>query len=205
MTIPSRAAYQVTSDTDPPRYVPGYWYTMMPTTALAAGTTGINSLRLMPWMVRNRVRVSALGVRVTTGAAGLMQMGIYRANATTLDPMNQPVCTTGDIDISVAQNVNGAVLGGPITIGPGLHWVGTNNNIGGLVMQGFPNAGPGLAVLTGAPTQNGVSGAATTATLLKFCQTPSTVPYGTWPDANACVWSTLATGAVFIGQFQVAS
>jgi hypothetical protein len=199
--IPSRAAYQVTSDTDPPRYAPGYWYTIAPTTAAAAGTATVNVIRAYPWVVRSRVRVQALGVRITTGAAGLMQLAIYRANASTLNPMGQAMANTNDIDVSVAQNVNGALVQSIVTLGPGLHWMCSWTNIG-CSFQGNPLANTSGGVLSGASTQALLDSATTTVGISKLVSQT----YGSfWPNADGLPWADAGTANTFLGQFQVAS
>jgi hypothetical protein len=200
--IPSRAAYQVTSDTDPPRYAPGYWYTIAPTTAVASVAHSANAVRAWPWMVRGRVRIQALGIRVTTGVAGLAQFAVYRANAATLNPQGSVLANTGDVDVSVAQNVNGALAQGIVTLGPGLHWWCSNTNVA-VLLQGIPAGFVSAGVHGGAATQALISATATAALFMK--QGTPAPTYGTWPDANAMTWSEATSTQSILGQFQVAS
>jgi hypothetical protein len=201
MSIPSRAAYQVTSDTDPPRYAPGCWYTTLPVVAAAASASSANALRAYPWVVRSRVRIQALGARVTTGAAGLAQLAIYRANSATLNPMGIPLANTGDIDVSGTGNVNGALVQGIVTINPGLHYFAYWTNIG-VTWQGSPLSYTPAAVIFGGPSQTVIAAAATTSAVLKSAG----ATYGSaWPNADQLTWAEAGSSQTFLGQFQVAT
>jgi hypothetical protein len=201
--IPSRAAYQVTSDTDPPRYALGYWYTIAPTAAGASASAAtVNFIRAYPWVVRARVRIQSLGVRITTGVAGLMQFGIYRANAATLNPMGDAMAYTGDIDVSAAQNVSGPLVQGIVTVAPGLHWFCYWTNCA-CTLQGSTNANTHGAIISGAATQAALNTGVTTITVSKVLTGQT---YGLpWPNGTQPNWQDLGSSNSCLGQFQVAS
>jgi hypothetical protein len=184
-------------------YRRGYWYLAGDETMLviAGGTINANQFRLYPFRIRSLVQIVNLGTRITFGAAGLMQLAIYPASKRTLQPEGLPVAATGDIDITTAQNVFGAVIGGSAILPRGVYWGASLTNIAGVIAQTGGATCSHAGALVGASTQDILTNTATSATPIRF---NGSVPYGTWPDCTKVALSDIANGAYALLQFQVA-
>jgi len=188
MGINAREQFQTVTNEDERgfEYTKGLWYLAAPDVSgiLQAGNTlGLNSLRLHPFLIRSGVMISKLGTQIGTGAAGSIQLGIYRANLQNLWPENTPVMVTGDIDASAAANVNGDVVGGPMRLEKGLYWAGVNCSIGGVVGQSFGAATTFYGNLIGSANPDIIASAAAVSAAVLILG-GGTVTYGTWPDLS---------------------
>jgi len=110
------------------------WYTSPNTgTALATATLTANVLRAMPFIVEKTTTIDQMAINVTTAAAGLARIGIYRDNGN-----NYPgalVVETTQIDTGTT-GVKTATGGLPVTLEPGLYWLAIVTNAGP-VIRGF--------------------------------------------------------------------
>src|SRR3569833_3350937 len=114
-----------------PIYVAGNWYTgLMPSeSSIAVGAVpGANSIRLHPFFVTNTITINALGVRLTTLAAGgNIQCAIYANNAATGRPTGTALASTASITTAATGNVTAAVN---VQLTPGMYWQATNMDNG---------------------------------------------------------------------------
>jgi hypothetical protein len=183
-------------------YRRGYWYIAGDEVMLVSAGAGMpaNGLRAYPFRIRASVQIVALGTRITTGAAGLMQLGIYPASKRTLQPEGLPVAVTGDIDVSAAANVSGAVIGGSALLPRGVYWFAANNNIGALVAQVGGVATNYYGTLVGSASQDIIASGSVNAAAHRF----ASATYGFWPDLSKGTMAETGTSPYALGQFQVA-
>lgn len=127
---------------------PSHYYQCTPATGLSTDSTlGWNVVRVMPFVVPNRVTITRLGAEVTVaGAAGsLFRLGIYADNGNTFP--GALVLDAGTIpgDSATVQELTVSKA-----LKPGLYWVG------GAVQGGSSGTQPTLRTLTGVTAGRGV-------------------------------------------------
>lgn len=187
-------------------YTSGRWYPFADGGVVGAATfSHLSQIRLGIWQVRSRVVVSHLGIRVTTAAAGNIQIAIYRQRETTgsqVAKAGRVLDATGSIDCSGVGNVNGALAGGNLTLSPGFYWLGINADnttirtqtlsLAGRLNEVFSNYCPGDT------QQDDIASSATGAGfVMQVAQA-----FGTWPDITSASQTEQAGQPFF--QFKVA-
>lgn len=176
------------------------WYASNLSGILAAGTAmAVNTVRMVPFIVRETCTISQLGVRITTLGAGSIDLAIYASNPATGLPTGLPLQTAPPIPTN-ATGPFSASLVAPVQLQPGLYWLASNTNNATAVYQNQGAASPFLAHLLGAPTLAGISASATSSiSHLSYAQT-----YGTWPDVTAAT-PTLASTTTYASIFALVS
>jgi len=186
-----------------PIYVAGNWYTgLMPSeSSIAVGAVpGANSIRLHPFFVTNTITINALGVRLTTLAAGgNIQCAIYANNAATGRPTGTALASTASITTAATGNVNAAVN---VQLTPGMYWQATNMDNGTATAVAFSGTSLAGASIIGSATQaNSIAAGPGTFVGLGVSQT-----FGTWPDLTAASFTEqVSVTTIPVVQFKVAS
>lgn len=170
-----------------PGYVSGRWY--LPLYSNGNGTggpPGATTLRMLPFTIRSRVTISDLASHIPGGSAGgLFQAGIYASDPATKKPIGDPVAKTASLSTTTATTVSGPIVGGNVTLQPGLHWMGVLVDNGTAVFRSVGvNSDVRFNVLHGSTT---LANAASTGGFALTFNTATT--YGTWP--------TLTSGSSF--------
>jgi hypothetical protein len=183
-------------------YRRGYWYIAGDETMLVAAGNAMaaNIIRGYPFRIRSLVQIVALGTRITGPQPGLIQLAIYPASKRTLLPEGLPVAVTGDIDVSVAANIFGAIIGGSASLPRGLYWGASNNNIGALQQQSGGLSSSFYGALVGSASQDNIAGTATTAACTRLVSST----YGVWPDLSRVTFTEQPNQSYALLQFQVA-
>jgi hypothetical protein len=172
---------------------------------LAPGAAqGSTAAKGIPVVIYERCTISQLGVRITTAAAGNVQLALYNADQTTLAPTTL-VGNTASISTSSAAAVNAVLSQGNQQIEPGVYWLfgqldstASGNSV---VAQGPNAASPFLGTLMGTPaladlTASGSAGA----TGISITNT-----FGSWGDFTGASYTVLSSAAVFAVAFKVAT
>lgn len=111
-----------------PGYVSGRWYAPTFTTGTqgGGGAPGSSFIRFLPLMIRSRVTISDLAATVTTvSSGGLFQVAYYASDPVTKKPIGNPVAKTASLSTTTATEVSGTIVGGNVTLLPGLYWMST--------------------------------------------------------------------------------
>lgn len=178
-----------------PGFIAGNWY--HPTDQkVAAGTApGVNSIRLLPFMMPAPITISDLGVSISVAdAAGHVQVAFYASDATAHLPTGTAIASTGDIATTPANGeVSATITGGNKTLAPGLYWMAMNTDSATAAIQTLDGGNTQFGYLVGSATISDLSSANTTDNIvLTFAQT-----YNTWPDLTGQTFgkSTTQTSA----------
>lgn len=137
-----------------------------------------NSVRMIKFTVPREITIDGLATYITTlSASGNIQLALYIADATTGDPIGNPVASTGNLSTGSATAVSEA-LGSDVTLGPSDYWMAVNSDNSVAVCKTL-NAGVAqTSFLQGSSTLANAIGNAGNSSLLKtYAHT-----FGTWPD-----------------------
>lgn len=174
------AVWQAMQIADKQGYIVNNWLLPAGLTGLAGAPAapGTGSIRLLPGRLRERLTISALGVRVTTlSVGGNVQAAIYANNPTTGRPTGNALASTASMSTTTATSVNSAVS---VQLEPDLYWWATNSDNGTSVLQSVNAAGVLTGEEIGSTTQGNAMGAGSSITGLSVAQA-----FGTWPDLTA--------------------
>lgn len=184
---------------DHPGYVSGRFYLTLntgatySTAALSSGT-----IRLTPFLIKERVTISEMGVRVTTLAASSnIQAAIYNTHPTTKRPTTL-VGNTASMAGTAAAVVTAAISQGNQTLDPGWYWFAANSDAAPIV-QGAAAGAPAIPSLHGSTTQTTVIGSSGT---LNYLTTTAT--FGTWGDLTSATFTEATNSGAPVGTFKVA-
>lgn len=183
--------------TEHPGYIVNNWYAALDITVAAGANPGIGSIRWHPVFIKQRVTLSALGVRVSTlFSGGLIQAAIYANNAATFRPTGNALASTSSLSTTTAANVNGAIS---LQLEAGFYWMATNMDNATAICTSIVPTNTYISSRLGNPSENALTSGATISGL-------STVQtFGTWPDVTASSFANLATSSVPVVQFKVGS
>lgn len=181
--------------TEQPGYIVNNWYVGISAALSAGANPGIGSIRWHPIFIKERMTISALGVRISTlFSGGLVQAAIYANNSTTFRPTGNALASTSSLSTTTATNVNGAVS---VQLDIGTYWMATNCDNATAI---FSSVGASSTYMTnslgGAETQLGGSGAAQVG--FSTAQT-----FGTWPDATGASFTGVVASSIPVVQFKV--
>lgn len=195
------AVWTLLEFSDHPGYIANNWYVPSPNFQLGTGTTpAVNSIRLYPGYVKERITISNLGIRVIANAAGNVQVAIYANNPVTGRPTGTALVSTASMSAAVATTVSSAAS---VQLEPGLYWFAGNTDTAALTftVPGASTSGA-MGLLIGSATQGNVFGGGSgSLNGLTVAQT-----FGTWPDLTGGSFTELVAAASLIGvEFQVAS
>jgi len=201
----ARGQWHGATDAEDPDYAAGFWYTFHGATGLSAGAVlPANTLRLLPFKLRQLVNISGLGLRISTLAAGgNVQLGIYGANRDTLLPTGIVKAFSPNFATDAAVTLAANLASGPVQFPRGIYWLGVNADAtaGGVVAaQTVAASGQEVANLVGAAALGSILSGALAAL---FCRSVAAT-FGTWPDLTSPTATTeTATTACATGAFLV--
>lgn len=199
----------------PINYVASNWY-MAPLDQLMTGgaTFTANQIYCRLYQFPTTVTIGTVGLNVTTGGGGNIQVAYYSNNAS-----NRPgalLSNTGSISTTTTGNKSGA-LGANIQIGPGGSstgrdvWICVNSDNTTHVLAAYNTQFTGPSVRMGAPTQAGISVAANSIGLDNISCSGANCnggvsTFGTWPALTGSTWTYNTQVSRFpVQQFQVVS
>ena len=175
-------------------YQSGRYYHGLLGTMAAGATIGANSLRLHPVTIKERVTISELGTRVTTGeSAKNLQLAIYASHATTKLPTGVPLGNTASILTTSAGVVTAAIT--PVTLEPGLYWMGAIGDVTTAVFQQYGGATNNISLILGGTVTQIAPGNSASIAFLSFAHT-----FGTFPDLTGQGFA-YGQNSAFVGVF----
>ena len=157
--------------------VAGRYYPISDAPFSLSGGPSANTIYFTPFNIRESTSISALALRLNTGAAsGELQFAVYAASATTGLPAGAPVASTGVLAATAAGVLEGAVT--PVTLAPGLYYFALMGNDVALRWHSVAGScGYSVSHITGAPTAAGLFlSSSSNAVTVSASNT-----YGTWP------------------------
>jgi hypothetical protein len=144
---------------------------------IAGPAMGTGTIRLNPFILRQRCTISQLGVRISTlAASGNIQCALYNAVATTLLPG-----TLIDKTASVSTTSNNVTVAGALgasqQLEPGLYWSAAQcDNVAAAIIN-HSQSEPFISNLIGDPTAGTALGTGVAIAARTVAGT-----FGTWPD-----------------------
>lgn len=157
-------------------YVAGRVYDV--DSCVAAAALVANSIRLVPFVVEERVTLTGLEGRVSTIGSGNIQVAIYAADPTTKLPTGNALASSS----SVSTNTLGVChlpFSSSLQLEPGLYWMASNaDNTTAQMPQWNTGHNNNLSRLIGVADSSFYSAGSTTGQIgYSIAQT-----FGTWPD-----------------------
>lgn len=184
---------------DHPGYVSGRFYpTIAPggtwtTNPITAGFINLHRL-----LIKERVVISQLGARVTSGVASTnVQCAIYNQSPTTKLPTTL-IGNTASMSSAAAAAITAAISQGNQTLDPGFYWYAIQSD-GAPTLVGNPVQPQITAWYHGSTTQTNVINAGGVLNGFTSFQT-----FGAWPDLTAAGPSEAVISIIPIGTFKVA-
>ena len=171
-------------------YVAGRWYIPYGVSSAASGTPpGAGTMRLFPWVNKQRATLAAIGLRVTTvSAGGNAQAALYAAAPGTKSPTGTPLVMTPSMSTATAAAVNVAVS---VQIDPGLYWYATNCDNGTAAFASLSNGSLATQQILGAASEAGVVGITSGSLSFQYSQT-----FGIWPDMTGVTLTEMVSNAI---------
>lgn len=171
---------------DHPGYVSGNWYPSVQTgTASTGANFAANTIRLHPFLLKERATIVDLGARITGAASGgNFQLAVYAMHPTTKLPTGAALTSTASM-LTTATGViaAGALVGGSKQLEAGWYFAAINQDgtAGSLATyQVIANSGTQFSGVLGSPNQAEISSnTAVAGLMLSASQT-----FNTWPDAG---------------------
>lgn len=197
------AKWEKLASADHPGFVAGRWYFPLSGVTLAAGAAiSANSIRMLPFMLKQRITISDLAARVsTTSASGNFQLAIYGSLATTKYPTGNVLAATGNMSTTSSGGVTADITGADVQLEPGLYWMAINQDNSTAVYQTIGAGAIHALELIGSATESNFSSASgVPGFYLSFAQT-----FGTWPDLTGQTMVEGSSGANAMIHFKVAS
>lgn len=177
-----------------PGYVAGRWYLPFDAGVLAAGSALTTaSIKFVPFFVGDTLKLTDLGVRITTLAAGgLIGCAIYENYPSANNrPQGNPLASVLGLSTAAAAMVSAAAAA---TLTAGMYWFGVQPDAvaGGVVCcQAYGPASSPAGWLTGSTNADRISdSAAGVRSILTVNNT-----YGSWPNLTGASF-TDTTGSV---------
>lgn len=159
-------------------YVSGNYYHGVNGVVSAGAVAGGGTIRLHPIIIKERCTVSELGARVTTSESGKsFQLAIYAADAASKLPTGNPLGVTSSLSSGSTGAMTAAIVGGGVTLNPGIYWVGINGDVATAVFQVYGINTTFLASVIGGTAAQISSGTGSSMPYLTITQA-----FGTWPD-----------------------
>jgi len=191
---------------DHPGYISGNWYHGNTGVALANGAAlTANTVRMIPFVFKTRVTISALATRITTASSGgNIQLAIYDHNSATGFPTGLARATTASISTTATgpQPSTGAPLvAGDTTFEAGIYWLAVNSDNSTVICQVYSTAQVVAGYMIGSPALSDVTGAGTTGTLALSVATQT---FGTWNDLTSATFTRIGSNGYTIPIFKVA-
>lgn len=159
-------------------YISGNYYQGLNTLVSAGAAVVGGQIKFHPIVIKERVTISELAVRVTTAESGkAFQLAIYAADPATKLPSGNGLGATASMSAGTTGAMSAAIVGGNLTLNPGLYWVGINGDTTTAIFQAFGSNSTFIAALIGGTASQVASGTASSVSFLGNTQT-----FGTWPD-----------------------
>jgi hypothetical protein len=137
-----------------------------------------NTIQALPFEVKRRIRVSGMGGRVTTVAAGSnIQFAVY--DSTSEGIINNSICNTASLGGGTAQFISDTAITPFLLLPDTLYWWAVASDAAP-VMQAVMNTNSNFAHLVGAASAAASNSAIITITAYSFAGT-----FGTWPNLSA--------------------
>jgi Collagen triple helix repeat (20 copies) len=198
------AVWEVILAYDHPGYVANsgtQWYGIFPGNNAVGSAASNNQTRLTPFIIRERMTISQLGVKVSTlSSGGNIQLGLYK-DAVDASGMHQPanlIDHTGSLSTTTASFVSGP-LGANQQLEAGMYWMGWNSDNGVAKVQS-PVVSDGLVgVMVGSITGTNVSSAAS------ITGRWVTQTFGTWANLGGSTFSDITNNGGCAGAILIAS
>ncbi|MFD6316907.1 hypothetical protein [Methylorubrum thiocyanatum] len=179
-------------------YVAGNWYlpvqTPQSTGGANPGTAGL--ITLLPGVLKERVLITALGVRVSTAGAGNVSSAVFRSKAGRTGAL---LVNTGSMSTASVASISAPPVQGDQFADPGLYWFATmmDNTAAALLSAIATAANPVLSALLGSVSQT----IAMTAQGFGGYTTPGT--FGSWPaDLSAATLTELTSARAGVVSFK---
>ena len=157
--------------------VAGRYYPITDAPMSTSSAPSLNTIYFTPFVIRESTSISALTVRLNTGAAsGEIQLAVYASSPTTIFPEGSPLAATGVLSATVAAVLEGSVT--PATLAPGIYYFALMGNDTTLRWSSISgNAGNAISDLVGMPSAASLyANASNTSVSVNASNT-----YGTWP------------------------
>lgn len=185
-----------------PRYLSGNYYQGSPYATVAAGAAlAANTIRMVPFLIREAVTISELACRTTTlSSGGRIQLAIYAHDETTGKPTGLPLAQTGSISTTTTGVTSMAPVGGNVRLEPGLYWWAINSDNSVAVMQAYIVGAAIMSYMVGG-TLSEVSSAATSSTIVYSVASQT---FGTWGDLTGATFTKISTANYSAPIFRVA-
>lgn len=187
---------------DHPGYISGNWY-HPPGTVGTSAVFAVNSIRLllMP-PFKQRVAISALGLKVIATVAGNASCALYAHNPLTGRPTGVAKASVGSLSTAAATVVSSTLLeGASVTFEPGLlHWMAVNLDNTTATVQTINSAVAGMNYFVGSATEANIN--AGTSNMQLGLSTPQA--FGAWPDLTSAVFTEITTAGNGMVHFRAA-
>ncbi|TBN10883.1 hypothetical protein EYC79_18205 [Agrobacterium cavarae] len=159
-------------------YTSGNYYQGINTIVSGGAAVVGGQIKFHPIVIKERVTISELAVRVTTSESGkAFQLAIYAADPVTKLPSGNVLGATANMSAGTTGAMSGALVGGNVTLNPGLYWMGINGDTTTAVFQAFGSNSTFIAALLGGTASQVASGTASSVSFLG-----NTQAFGVWPD-----------------------
>lgn len=172
--------------TSHPGYVVGNWYAPSPwATVAGSAAIGNGNVKFIPVIFKDKMTIDQIAVRISTGAAGNVQVALYASDTTTKKPTGNALVTTGSgstasvatVSISLASNYQ---------VSPGvLYWFGVMCDNATAQFNTISLSSAYMSWLYGSTTNTNVlTGSAN----IEYLSAPFTT-FGTWPDMTSATFT----------------
>lgn len=175
--------------------ISGNWYPPAPGIRMVTGAASHSSqLRMSAFPVDQVITIDTLGARVQTlSATGNFQLAIYAADPATNRPTGAAIAATGNMSTDVAGRVEGAVVGGAVTLQPGLYFMASNMDNATATLGSVDVAQSQTAYYCGSDTFADVNPASNNMqTVFYGSQT-----FGTWPNITSFSYAGESSSSIF--------
>lgn len=199
----------------PTNYKANWWYVPLPMGTMVGGATFTASqIYCRLFQFPRVVTIGTVGLNITTGGGGNIQIAYYTNDATNLP--GALLSNTGSISTTTTGNKSGA-LGANVQVGPGSAggrdiWKCVNSDNATHIASAYSSASPTASIVMGASSQNGMMlGGGSNALDNISCNGANcnggSSTYNTWPASLVgSTWTSNTTTSRFpVPQFQVVS
>jgi hypothetical protein len=182
-----------------PGYVSGRWYNLHEGLLGVTAAPGVNQLRLIPFMMTERVPLQALGAHLATQGVGAFHLGIYGSDQFRL-PTGTPVAQVLNLNIGAAVGGVSGALSQTRWIDPGLYFSGVITNSASGTFKTTGNTTFTFSQQVGAPTLAQASTAATNE--VQHLVVDAAFSAGGMPNVTGAtfLFNGAGSGAVIYGQ-----
>ncbi len=159
-------------------YVSGNYYHGVNGVVSAGAVAGGGTIRLHPIIIKERCTLTELGARVTTSESGKsFQLAIYAADPASKLPTGNPLGATSNLSAGSTGAMTASIVGGGVTLNPGLYWLGINGDMTTAIFQVYGINTTFLASVIGGTAAQISSGTGSSMPYVTITQA-----FGTWPD-----------------------